>query len=104
MAAATLLLRPETLAGAVLFRPMVPLVPERLPDLARKPVLIVGGRMDPIVPQEQTESVTELLRRAGADVTLHWSSDGHQVSGEDIAAARAWLQQALPARRATPNN
>src|SRR5207249_8127960 len=33
IAASTLLLRPETLAAAVLFRAMVPLVPETKPDL-----------------------------------------------------------------------
>ncbi len=34
IAAAMLLLRPETLSGALLLRPMVPLVPDPLPDLA----------------------------------------------------------------------
>src|SRR5437588_9417037 len=43
IAASLLLLRPETLAAAVLFRPMIPLVPETLPDLSRVPVFIAAG-------------------------------------------------------------
>src|SRR5262249_16993263 len=38
IAVSMLLLRPATLAGAVLFRPMVPFVPAVPPDLSGKPV------------------------------------------------------------------
>ncbi len=49
IAAAMLLLRPGVLRGALLFRPMVPLVPDPLPSLAGVPVGILAGRADPIV-------------------------------------------------------
>ncbi|MFL5200046.1 MAG: alpha/beta hydrolase, partial [Microvirga sp.] len=49
IAAALLLLRPETLAGAILIRAMVPLAEPPTPDLAGKPVLILSGSADPIV-------------------------------------------------------
>ena len=50
IAASMLLLRPETLSGAVLFRAMVPLIPEKLPDLSGRPVFLAAGRNDPIIP------------------------------------------------------
>jgi predicted esterase len=91
IAASTLLLRPETLAGAILFRPMVPLVPEVLPDLTHVPVFIGAGRQDPIVPVPETERLATLLRDAGAPVTPHWEAGGHGLTQGDLIAAHAWL-------------
>lgn len=92
IAAALMLLRPEILAGAVLLRPMVPFVPESLPSLSGRRVLVAAGRSDPIVPAPDSEAVAELLGRAGADVTLHWSPGGHGLERADVAAAAAWWQ------------
>nr|CAA9258320.1 Carboxylesterase [uncultured Armatimonadetes bacterium] len=95
IAAAVLLLRPETLAGAVLLRPMVPLVPETMPDLSGRPLFLAAGRRDPIVSPAQTEQLAALLRSAGADVTLHWHPGGHGLGQDDLAAAGEWLAQVL---------
>lgn len=46
IAAATLLLRPEALAGAVLLRAMVPLSQPPAVNLTGKPILILSGSMD----------------------------------------------------------
>jgi phospholipase/carboxylesterase/glyoxalase family protein len=94
IAASILLLRPRTLAGAILFRPMVPFVPESLPDLTGKPVFLAAGRYDPIVPPDNTEQLAALLRRCDADVTLRWQDGSHALSGEEIEAARMWLAAA----------
>jgi predicted esterase len=91
IAASMLLLRPETLAATALFRPMVPLTPEALPDLARVPVFIGSGRQDPIVPVAEAERLAALLRRAGAPVTLHWAAGGHGLTQGDLDAARRWM-------------
>jgi len=48
IAAAVLLLRPGVLRGAVLFRAMVPLIPDALPTLPATPVLLSNGRSDPL--------------------------------------------------------
>ena len=72
IAAALLLLRPGTLAGALLLRPMVPLVPDPLPALGGVPVQINAGVADPIVTPEQSEALGALLRQAGANVSLDW--------------------------------
>jgi predicted esterase len=91
VAASTLLLRPRALAGAVLFRPMVPLVPENHPDLTGVPVLIGAGRLDPIATPEHTERLATLLRESGAEVSVHWQPAGHTITEAEVAAAREWL-------------
>ena len=98
IAASVLLLRPQVLAGAVLFRAMVPLVPETLPHLRGRPVLLAAGRRDPIVSPDETERLRLLLAQAGADVTLHWETAGHALTPLDLEATRAWLQERAVAR------
>lgn len=91
IAGSTLILHPETLAGAVLFRPMVPFMPESLPRLSDKPILILAGRRDAMVPVEETERLAGLLKGAGADVTLRWADATHAITGAEVGAAKVWL-------------
>jgi phospholipase/carboxylesterase len=91
IAAAILLLRPEVLAGAVLFRAMVPIVPVVLPNLAHARVLLSSGTQDPIVPMENAERLAAMLRKAGADVALRFEPAGHGLAVGDIGAAKEWL-------------
>ena len=67
IAASILLLRPETLSAAILFRAMVPLVPETQPNLSSVRVWIGAGTFDPIIPASETKRLEELLRGAGAE-------------------------------------
>jgi phospholipase/carboxylesterase len=90
--AALLLLWPGSLSGAVLLRPMVPLVPDPLPKLEGIPVLIAAGRQDPIVPPDQPRALADLLGSAGAEVTLHGSIAGHGLIREDLELAERWMQ------------
>jgi phospholipase/carboxylesterase len=92
IAASVLLLRPETLAAAVLFRAMVPLIPETRPDLSSARLWIGAGSFDPIVPASETKKLAELLRNAGADVTTRFFQGGHELTPEDIHAAQEWLR------------
>jgi len=91
IAGSLLLRRPDLLAAAVLFRPMVPFEPVEPPDLAGKPVFLAAGRHDPIVPAEETERVVRQYRGFGADVSLHWRAQGHELGEDDVLAAREWL-------------
>jgi phospholipase/carboxylesterase len=93
IASAMLLHSPHTLSGAVLNRPMVPLDPDPLPDLAGKRVLLLAGRADPMVAPGQPEKLAALLKRAGADVELSWQNAGHELGATDVAEARAWLER-----------
>jgi phospholipase/carboxylesterase len=96
VAASTLLLRPELLRAAILFRAMVPLVPENLPDLSSVRVWIGAGDQDPIVPASETKRLAELLRRAGADVTIRFFNAGHGLTSSEIETAGQWLKDLKP--------
>jgi predicted esterase len=90
-AAALLLLDPELLAGAALWRALLPLEPPRPPDLAGKSVRIAAGRKDPFAPTGRVEALAARLKQAGADVDLRWSERGHELGPDEIDATAEWL-------------
>jgi phospholipase/carboxylesterase len=96
IAASMLLLRPEIMRGAVLFRAMVPLVPDDLPDLSSVHVWIGAGSEDPIIPTSETQRLVELLRSAGADVTLRFFNAGHGLTNSEVETAGRWLKDLKP--------
>ena len=96
IAGAMLLLRPEVLPIAILFRAMVPLHPDKLPNLSSVRVWIGAGDQDPIVPASETKRLAELLRHAGADVTIQFAQAAHGLTNDDIKAARGWLGELKP--------
>jgi predicted esterase len=77
--------------AAVLIRPMVPFEPEHPIALPATPVWIGAGRLDPIARPELSERLVDLLRAAGAVVTLHWESTGHQIGIREVRVAGEWL-------------
>lgn len=91
IAAALLLMHPDVLGAAVLFRAMVPLKPPTMPDLASVPVYLSAGRFDTMIPPANTEQLAAMLREAGADVTLAWTPQGHNLTPDEVDAARRWL-------------
>jgi len=91
IAASMLLLRPEILSAAILFRAMVPLIPEKRPNLSSKFIFLSAGAHDPIVPASDTKQLVELLRNAGADVTTRFFQSGHELTSEDVDIAHQWL-------------
>lgn len=91
IAAALLLLRPEALSGAILLRAMVPLSDPPNADLAGKPVLLLSGQGDPIVPAGNSARLAALLSQAGASVTHKVLPAGHQLSQADVTLARDWI-------------
>lgn len=97
--AATLLqLRPESLAGGILFRPMVVLDRPAPPGtLAGRRVLISSGNVDPLVPSDHPSRLAALLRAGGADTKVEIHAASHSLVPGDLAAAQAWL--ATPAHR-----
>jgi len=91
IASSMLLLRPEVLSAAILFRAMVPLLPQVLPDLTNKHIFMSSGLHDPIVPKQETERLIGLFKKAGAKVSLHWQNSGHELRMNEINTAREWL-------------
>jgi phospholipase/carboxylesterase len=99
IAAAMLLLRPEVLAGAILLRAMVPLSETPKVDLRDKPVLIVSGQFDPIIPASNAAQLAASLARAGATVEHPVLPTGHQLSQADLTIAKQWMPKAALLRR-----
>src|SRR5918999_2278831 len=96
IAASLMLLHPGLLRTAVLFRAMVPFEPEDVPDLSEMPVFLAAGRMDRMIPPENTERLAEILQQAGADLDLRWRNTGHPLTYEEVAEAKVWLSEILP--------
>src|SRR5437016_8646323 len=93
IAASMLLLRPEILHAAILFRAMVPLVPDNLPDLSSVRVWIGAGDQDPIVPASEPQRLAKLFRDADADVTIRFANASHGLTDAEVKTARHWLEE-----------
>jgi predicted esterase len=96
VAASMLLLRPEIMRAAILFRAMVPLIPDKLPDLSSVRVWLGAGDQDPIVSGSDTRRLAELLRSAAADVTIRFTHAGHGLINLDVETAQQWLEELKP--------
>ena len=95
IAASVLLSFSGVIPFAVLFHPMVPFVPDVLPDLSGTDVLITAGTNDPIVSPEGTENLAALLKEAGASVDVFWQENGHNLTRDEINAAKSFLRKSL---------
>lgn len=102
IAAAVLQLHPDVLAGAALLRAMVPLVEPPKVALAGKPVLLLSGTRDPIVPAANAAELAARLSAAGAVVTARTLPAAHQLSQADLDLTRTWFDAltSSPARDA----
>jgi phospholipase/carboxylesterase len=96
IAAAVLLLRPEAFDGAILMAPMVPFSPESLPDLGGKPILMICGEQDPIVPRMNAQALATMYETSGAALDLHWHPGGHNISATELNLASAWIARNFP--------
>lgn len=96
IAASLLLLRPEILRAAILFRAMVPLIPDSMPDLSSVDIWIGAGDHDPIVPPSETQRLVDLLRRAGANVTIRFTNATHGLTDVEVRTAKRWLEELGP--------
>ena len=92
IAAAMMLLHPNTLAGGVFYRAMVPLQPEILPDLSGKSVFMLSGVSDPIVSNENAKRLENLLSESGASVRHDKLPTGHQLIRPDVELAQQWFR------------
>lgn len=93
IAASLLLLRPEALAGAALLRAMSPFAAPPRPRLDDKPVLILSGALDPIIPAANADRLARTLAQAGAFVEHRTLPAGHGLSQADVEATREWLSR-----------
>ena len=92
IAGSLLLLRPEVFSAAALLAPMVPLRPSEFPDLTGRPVLMVCGERDPIVPMANAEALADMLSSAGDSVSIHWHAGGHFLGRPEWDLVGSWLR------------
>ena len=83
----------DALKGAILHHPMVPRRGIALPDLTGKNVFIAAGVNDPICPQQESIDLKELLESAHASVDVQWENNGHQLTMNEVNAAKQWYQE-----------
>ncbi len=92
IAASLLLIQPDVLAGAVLLRAMLPFELQALPDLAGKPVLLLSGSNDQMIPAASARRLAEVLQTAGADLVYKALPAGHNLTQNDLTTAADWLE------------
>ncbi|QHA93144.1 alpha/beta hydrolase [Bacillus sp. N1-1] len=81
------------LKGAILHHPMVPRRGIELPDLSGKSVFIAAGTNDPICAPEQSSELQSLFEKAHAKTAIHWESQGHQLTPQEVEAAAEWYKR-----------
>jgi phospholipase/carboxylesterase len=97
---ATMFSKPHVVRGAILLRPMLAFLPQAIPSLKDVPVLVLAGKRDTTVPPSRGNEIPELLRSAGADVSLEWVDAAHDFCAEDAEKSAAWLSH-MDARAAS---
>lgn len=91
IAASLLWLAPDRLAGAALWRVMRPLPQAPGTPLAGKPVLILAGAADPLIPAARSQELASALGEAGAAISLEILPAGHGLTPADIAITTRFL-------------
>jgi phospholipase/carboxylesterase len=99
IAAAVLLLYPQSLAGALLIRPMTPLAAETGEPLTGKPVLMISGSADPIAQPANAARLAAMLSARAADVRHEVIAASHGMVQQDILLSAAFCQSLV---RTTP--
>jgi phospholipase/carboxylesterase len=99
IASATMLLRPQVLAGAVLLAAMVPFREEPAPvDLTGRRVVVSNGRRDPMATAAHTTTLVRQLRERGADVTELPHEGGHGIDAQLLGRLALWLRDGAASR------
>jgi len=91
MAAALLLTHPTLFAGAILLRPLSPLLEDRPVRIDAVPVLILDGEKDSRRSPGDGAELAKRFNQMGAIVTHQVLPVGHAITEMDERIARAWL-------------
>lgn len=77
---------------AILFHPKIPRRPKHLPNLEQLNVFIGAGEKDFLTPKHEVLELVQILHSANADVELYFTKYGHQISKDEVEAAKNWYQ------------
>lgn len=78
---------------AILFHPMVPIRDVELANLKDAKIFIGAGQADQMMPAHEVEELTQIFESANAEVDVFWTDYGHQLSKEEIMAAKLWYEE-----------
>ena len=93
MVTALLMMHPELLAGAILFRPLPWFDDDSPVRLGATPVLILDGDQDDCRSSGDGYRLAQRLCHAGARVAHHVLPVRHSITDMDRQIARKWLQK-----------
>ena len=93
--AAMLFLDEAPFKRAVLLHPMVPLAAVSPAGLAEKTILVTAGKNDPICPQDESQTLADAFKNAGADVTIRWFNEGHSIGNAEVHGVESWVQNTI---------
>jgi phospholipase/carboxylesterase len=93
IAAALLVNHPGVLAGAVLLRAMAPFKSMPKAALGNKPVLLLSGSADTMIPQVDSDRLALWLSQNGAKLVHKTWPAGHGLVQQDIDAMTAFLSE-----------
>ena len=80
----------DSLRGAILHHPMVPNREADIPNLTGVDVWIGAGTNDFMCPPQESEQLETMLQSNGAHVTTAWFNYGHQLTMQEVQAAKEW--------------
>ena len=83
----------KAFSQAILFHPMVPIRAIELAKQNQTRVFIGAGRFDQMMPDHEVEELTQIFQSVNADVEVFWTDYGHQLSKEEILAAKIWYER-----------
>lgn len=93
IAGATLLLHPNFLSGAILFRPMKPFQENKNnPNLSKTPVFLSSGKTDPTVDLNEIEGYVIQLKNNGFNVSDFVLNTSHNLTQQDLDLAVEWFK------------
>ncbi len=85
--ASVLFAHPDLFDAVALMHPLIPFQPRIEGSLAGRPILVTAGQRDPICPPTLTHRLESWLKEAGAALTMHWHSGGHELRPDEVEAA-----------------
>ncbi|MBP0904295.1 alpha/beta hydrolase [Mariniflexile gromovii] len=93
IAGSILLLYPDLLSGAIMFRPMSPY--KVLPTCKTEhgtPIFMSSGLHDGMVSPEEIKAYKDTLTKNNFNVELNYLNTGHNLIQDDISMAHDWLK------------
>ena len=93
VALAMLFMQPDHLNGAVLLRSMAPFKSMPSVDLNQKPILLLNGSQDQMIPQAASIHLVNTLKNNNAKLTHQILPSGHGLTQTDITLTTKFLKE-----------